>query len=260
MIRSLAANDSFVGCGDTPAPTRSTQWSRLPQSPRRRNEIHAGFRGGSDGDVAPGAGREARSLPRPGHYGTARTRRETPVIGVTVTLTGPGAAQIASTDSREIPFSEPLPRRVLAHARAAGIRKAHRDVTVALGNAVLSVTLPVAGVTEAVTVSGDAPPSTAARSRLARRSGRGSSRAFPRPGIPGPSWAGSGVLFNNVNVGGGIQGQDPSSSERARIRSEQLQPRRCRDQPGHLAVSTSIRSPTSRSRRAAPTRPSRRPA
>jgi hypothetical protein len=91
-------------------------------------------------------------------YGTARDTQRNPVIGATVTLTGPGAAQTSNTDARgDFHFLNLSPGDYSVELERAGFEAARRDVTLALGNVVLTVILPIAGVSEKVTVIGDAP-------------------------------------------------------------------------------------------------------
>jgi hypothetical protein len=91
-------------------------------------------------------------------YGTVQDTQERSLIGVKVTLTGPGAAQTTNSDARgDFHFLNLSPGAYSVRLEREGFETVRRDVTVALGNLVLSVILPVAGVAEAVTVSGDAP-------------------------------------------------------------------------------------------------------
>ncbi len=87
-------------------------------------------------------------------YGTALDADGNFVPGVTVTLTGPGAAQTAETDRRgDFHFLDLSPGDYSVALERTGFQTARRDVTVVLGgNAVLAFALPVAGVAEAVTV------------------------------------------------------------------------------------------------------------
>ena len=90
-------------------------------------------------------------------YGTALDADGKFVSGVTVTLTGPGAAQAAETDRRgEFHFLDLSPGDYSVALERSGFQAARRDVTVVLGrNAVLTFALSVAGVAEAVTVESD---------------------------------------------------------------------------------------------------------
>ena len=91
-------------------------------------------------------------------YGSALDSLGAPLFGVTVTITGPGAAQTAITDVKGgFHFLNLSPGAYSLRLERTGFGTARQDVSVALGNVVLSVILPVAGVAEEVTVEGDAP-------------------------------------------------------------------------------------------------------
>jgi hypothetical protein len=92
-------------------------------------------------------------------YGTVLDADGTVVPGVTVTLTGPGAARTAETDRRgEFHFLDLSPGDYSVALARKGFQTVRRDVTVVLGrNAVLAFALSVAGLAETVTV--DAPSS-----------------------------------------------------------------------------------------------------
>ena len=89
-------------------------------------------------------------------FGQVSDEQARSLSGVTITLTGPGAPQTVSTDAngafRFLHLSPGAYSIVLARV---GFETARREVAVALGkNAVLAVTLSVAGATEEVTVGG----------------------------------------------------------------------------------------------------------
>ncbi len=109
------------------------------------------------GLLAAGAAGQTPS-PTGNVYGTALDADGNFVSGVTVTLTGPGAAQTAETDRRgEFHFLDLSPGDYSVALERSGFQAARRDVTVVLGrNAVLAFTLSVAGVAEAVTVESGA--------------------------------------------------------------------------------------------------------
>ena len=162
-------------------------------------------------------------LPSGNLYGTVVDEQGKPLAGVTATLTGPGAAQSATTDTKgDFHFLNLSPGAYTVTLELTGFETVRRDVTVLLGkNAVLSVTMPVAGAAEAVTVSGaDAASWTAGRPRPARLTTRRSFRAFPTTRDPGRSCGRfPAVLLFNVNVGGEDSGSSRVSSGRARTRT-----------------------------------------
>jgi hypothetical protein len=90
-------------------------------------------------------------------YGTALDEQAMFLPGITVTLTGLGAVQTATTDRRgDFRFLNLSPGDYVVILERTGFETARREVTVALGkNAVLAITMPVAGAAEAVTVSGE---------------------------------------------------------------------------------------------------------
>lgn len=96
-------------------------------------------------------------LPSGNLYGTALDPEGKSVPGVTVELRGPGAPQSAITDrTGDFRFLYLSPGTYSLTLERTGFAQVSRDVDVALGqNAVLTVTLPVAGAEEAVTVSGE---------------------------------------------------------------------------------------------------------
>ena len=153
-------------------------------------------------------------------YGTALDTQGTSVVGVTATLTGPGAAQVANTDANgDFRFLNLSPGRLLRYARGDRARDGAMRVTVASGkSAVLSITMPVAGVAEAVTVSGDAALDSR-KIQTGATFGQKELESIPTTRDP---WAilrqVPGVLFAGMNVGGGAARPGPSSSARARIR------------------------------------------
>ena len=91
-------------------------------------------------------------------YGTALDADGNFVVGATVTLTGPGAPRRAETGRRgEFHFLDLSPAGYSVALERSGFETAHRDVTVVLArNAVLEITLSIAGVAETMTV--DRPP------------------------------------------------------------------------------------------------------
>jgi len=92
-------------------------------------------------------------------YGTALDTQEKAVPGVSVTLTGPGAAHRSDSDAKgDFHFLELSPGSYSLRLERAGLETARRDVMIVVGRSVvLSITMPVAGATEAVTIRSDAP-------------------------------------------------------------------------------------------------------
>ncbi|HEY7112020.1 MAG TPA: carboxypeptidase-like regulatory domain-containing protein, partial [Thermoanaerobaculia bacterium] len=92
-------------------------------------------------------------------YGTVHDEQEKVLPGVTVALTGPGAPQFATSDTRgEFHFLSLSPGNYSVTFARSGFETAHQDVAVALGrNAVLTFTMRLASVAEAVAVEGEAP-------------------------------------------------------------------------------------------------------
>ncbi len=91
-------------------------------------------------------------------FGTVLDTQENAVSGVRVTITGPGAPQTTNSGAGgDFHFLNLSPGDYSVTLEQAGFETAHRDVTIALGNVVLSITLPVAGVAETATVGGESP-------------------------------------------------------------------------------------------------------
>ena len=125
-----------------------------------KSEIRAGFRDGSVGAVVrdggglgPGSVTDRQCL---------RHRRDTQgssLAGAAVGLTGPGAAQRATTDGTgDFRFLGLSPGDYSVALELTGFETVRADVTVALANVVLSFVMPVAGIEEAVEVTGDSAP------------------------------------------------------------------------------------------------------
>ena len=105
--------------------------------------------------VAAGASAQVPS-PTGNIYGTARDTQGSSLAGAAVTLTGPGAAQRAATDATgDFHFLGLSPGDYSVVLELTGFETVRADVTVALANVVLSFVMPVAGVEEAVEVTGD---------------------------------------------------------------------------------------------------------
>lgn len=92
-------------------------------------------------------------------HGTVLDEQGKAISGVIVTLTGPGAAQTVSTSANgDFHFQGLSPGAYSVVLALAGFATTRRDVAILIGkNTVLTVTLPVAGTAETVTVSGEAP-------------------------------------------------------------------------------------------------------
>ena len=138
-------------------------------------------------------------------YGTALDAQGNPVIGATATIAGPGAAQTSNTGTwGDFHFLNLSPGAYFVTVERTGFETASREVTVALGNVVLSMILPVAGVAEAVTVSGDAPGLDGREVQTGATFGWKELESIPTARDP---WAilqqVPGVLLVNVSVGSG---------------------------------------------------------
>ena len=136
-------------------------------------------------------------------YGTVLDTRGNPAPGVTVTVTGPGAAQVSSTDAKgDFHFLNLSPGTYAVRLDGAGFGTARQEVTVGLGNAAVSVVLPAAELTEAIAVVGDAPPDNRT---FQTGASYGQKELADVPTTRDP-WAilrqVPGVLLANVNVGG----------------------------------------------------------
>ena len=154
--------------------------------------------------LLPADARAQSTSPTGNLYGTVLDSQGAPVSGVAVTLTGPGAAQTSNTDARgDFHFLNLSPGAYSVRLERAGFGTVRRDVTVALGNAVLSTVMPVAGVSEAVTVAGDAPLDSRTI-QTGATFGQKELESIPTTRDP---WAilrqVPGVLVANMNVGGG---------------------------------------------------------
>ncbi len=200
-------------------------------------------------------------------YGTALDPDGKALPGVTVTLTGPGAPQTV-THRREgrLPFSESVAGRLRRHSRADGIRdRAPGRRRWRSGRTRCStVSMPVAGAAEAVTVSGDAPaagqPEDGDRSHLLAHGARrhphdAGSLGRPSPGSRSPARQASTPEARTPD-------SSPRSSGRAltRIRTPTTSTAwPSRSPASHRSFSTSTRSTASGSRPEAPTRLSSSP-
>ena len=144
-------------------------------------------------------------LPSGNLYGTAVDEQGKSLSEVTATLTGPGASQSATTlangDFHFLNLSPGVYSVTLEHA---GFETVRRDVTVSLGkNAVFAVTMPVAGATAAVTVSGQTPVVDSRKTETGATFGQKELQTIPTTRDPAAILRQvPGVLLFNVNVSG----------------------------------------------------------
>lgn len=145
-------------------------------------------------------------------FGQVSDEQARSLSGVTVTLNGPGAAQVASTDARgDFRFLNLSPGAYSITLERPGFETVHRDVAIALGrNAVLSVSMPVAGATEAVTVSGEALVVDTRKTQTGANFSRTELDTIPTTRDP---WAVlrqvPGVLFGSIDVGDARSTEQP---------------------------------------------------
>jgi hypothetical protein len=159
------------------------------------------------------AGASGQALPATGNvYGTVLDTQGNVVAGASVTLTGPVAAQKADSDARgDFHFLGLSPGDYTLELERQGFEAVGRNVTVELGkNAVLSITLPVAGAAEAITVGGERPSLDNRRIETGVTFGQTELEQIPSVRTP---WAilqqVPGVLFPGVNVGGVVEPPRP---------------------------------------------------
>ena len=142
-------------------------------------------------------------------YGTALDEQGKFLPGVTVTLTGPGAAQAATTDTKgDFRFLNLSPGDYAVTLERTGFETTRRELTVALGkSAVLTVTMPVAGAAEAVTVSGQGSAMDSRQTQTGETFDRKRLDTIPTTRDP---WTilrqVPGVLVANMNVNGSATG------------------------------------------------------
>ena len=152
-------------------------------------------------------------LPSGNLYGTAVDEQGRSLAGVTVTLTGPAASQIATTDTKgDFHFLNLSPGAYSVTLEHAGFGTVRRDVTVRLGkNTVLAVAMPVAGAAAEVTVSGRAPVVDSRKTETGATYEQKELQSIP---TTRDVWAVMrqvpGVLIDTVNVGGEGSGQQPA--------------------------------------------------
>ena len=177
-------------------------------------------------------------LPSGNLYGTALDPEGKSVPGVTVTLQGPGAPQSATTDlNGDFRFLYLSPGKYSLTLERTGFAPVRRDVDVTLGgNAVLTVTMAVAGAEETVTVSGGSPALDSRETETGATFERKELDTIPTTRDP---WTilrqVPGVLVANMNVNGARHGiQSDLRRKGLPHRPEHLQPGRGRDQSSAL--------------------------
>lgn len=144
-------------------------------------------------------------LPSGNLYGTALDEQARSLSGVSATLTGPAAPQRATTDTKgDFHFLNLSPGAYSVTLQLKGFQTSRRDVTVLLGrNAVLSITMPVAGAQEEVTVGGQGPLLDSRKTETGATYDQKELQSIP---TTRDVWAilrqTPAVLLGNVNVGG----------------------------------------------------------
>jgi Carboxypeptidase regulatory-like domain/TonB-dependent Receptor Plug Domain len=143
-------------------------------------------------------------LPSGNLYITALDEDQRVLSGVTVILRGPGAPRTAVTDDRgDVRFLNLSPGVHFLTLESRGLETVQRRIDIDLGrNAVLTVTMPVAGAAEAVAVSVAQPVD----SRTTETGSTFNQDELARIPTTRDPWAVlrmvPGVLLDNVNVGG----------------------------------------------------------
>ncbi|HTO89423.1 MAG TPA: TonB-dependent receptor [Thermoanaerobaculia bacterium] len=142
-------------------------------------------------------------------YGTALDEQGKSLPGVTVTLTGPGATQAASTDkSGEFHFLGLSPGSYVLYLQLAGFAPVQRQITVALGrNSVVALTMAVAAEQESVVVHAEGPAIDSRKVETGEAFSRKELDTIPTTRDP---WSilrqVPGVLVANMNVNGSASG------------------------------------------------------
>ena len=117
---------------------------------------------------------------------------------------------------RRLPLLEPFPGKYSVTVERPGFASARRDVSVALGNVVLSITLQVAGVEESLIVEGGGPDLDSREVQTGATFGRRELDSIPTTRDP---WAilqqVPGVLLVNIHVGGDATAHQGSFSGKA---------------------------------------------
>ena len=145
-------------------------------------------------------------------YGTALDPQGSVLAGAAATLTGPAAAQTTTSDVRgDFHFLSLSPGDYSVTLQREGFETVRRDVTVSPGkNAVLSITLPVAGAAETVIVDSDEVGLDNRTVETGATFGQTELAQIPTIRTPwGVLQQVPGVLFPGVNVGGFVEGPRP---------------------------------------------------
>jgi hypothetical protein len=142
-------------------------------------------------------------------YGTALDAEGKYLPGVVVTLSGPGAAQVATTNTKgDFRFLNLSPGAYSVTLERTGFETARREATITLGkNAVLMITMSVAGAVEEVLVSGESLSSDSRQTETGETFDRKYLDTIPTTRDP---WTilrqVPGVLVGNMNVNGSETG------------------------------------------------------
>jgi hypothetical protein len=146
-------------------------------------------------------------------YGTALDPEGKFVAGAEVVLAGPAAAKTTSTDAKgDFHFLELTPGSYSVSLERAGFETVRRDVEVAVGrDAVISISMTVAGQAETVTVEGSAASLDSRKIVTGASFSRKELDDIPTTRDP---WAFlrqvPGVLLASVDVGNAKTGQQPA--------------------------------------------------
>jgi hypothetical protein len=138
-------------------------------------------------------------------YGQVLDEQGKTLPGIAITLAGPGAALAAVTDAKgDFHFLSLSPGAYSVTLELKGFETVHRDVTVSLGkNAVLLVTMPVAGAAETVSVRSEVAAQDSRKTETGATYGQKELQSIP---TTRDVWAVlrqvPAVLLNNINVGG----------------------------------------------------------
>jgi Carboxypeptidase regulatory-like domain len=146
-------------------------------------------------------------------YGTVRDDQDQPVSGATVTLTGPaGARSMASGRGGSFHFLGVPPGSYALSLERPGFEAARRDFEVGPGrNAVLAITLAVAGAHEAVTVGGGAAVFDRRQTETGATYDSPELRTIPTTRDPwGILRQVPGVLISAINVGNAKSTSQPA--------------------------------------------------
>jgi len=153
------------------------------------------------------------SSPTGNLYGSVRDEQDRTLPGVTVTLQGPAAPQTASTDRNgDFHFLNLPPDTYSVTFERAGFAMVRRDsVVLSLGkNTILSLTMNLAAVPEAVTVSAESLLPDSRKTETGSTFGQEEMKSIPTSRDP---WnilqQVPGVLLDSVNVGGSQSAFEP---------------------------------------------------